>query len=347
MPKLSLKALADLIQAQLQGDEACEITGVAPLGTAKFGQISFLSRSKYRQELRGTQASAVILNASDAPMCPTNALVTENPELAFINVVQKLVTLPKQSPGIDPTATIDPTSKVHSTASIGVGCYIGANVVIEKNVKIAPGCVISENCHIGSDSILWASVVLYHSTVMGERVILHSGVVLGADGFGLLNDRGSWVKVPQVGNVVIGNDVEIGANTTIDRGTLDDTIIGNGVKLDNLIQIAHNVKIGEHTVIAACTCIGGSTKIGKQVMIGGCSVLSNQLVIADNVILTGGTTVAHSINEPGTYSSGITAGPNKMWRKNVARFHYLNDMALRLKTLEGDFAMYLKEKVDN
>jgi UDP-3-O-[3-hydroxymyristoyl] glucosamine N-acyltransferase len=236
--------------------------------------------------------------------------------------------------GIHSSATIDPDCQIHKTASVAAQCVVEAGAVIGAECHIGPGCVIGKDVKIAEHTRLLANVTIYHGSQIGKRVILHSGVVIGADGFGLANDDGRWVKVPQVGKVVLGDDVEVGANTTIDRGAIDDTVIGAGVKLDNLIQVGHNVHIGDHTAIAACTAVAGSTHIGKGCAIGGCVGIVGHLEIADNVTITGMSHVSQSIPEAGVYSSGTPLEKNAQWHRNFIRLKQLDDMSRRLKKLE-------------
>lgn len=237
-------------------------------------------------------------------------------------------------PGIHPTAVIDPTASVADTACIGPHVVVAAQARIEDNVVIGAGSVIGARCRIGRDTRIHPRVTLAHDVVVGQRCHLLSGAVIGSDGFGFANERGVWHRIAQLGRVVLGDDVEVGANTTIDRGALDDTVIGNGVKLDNLIQIAHNVHIGDHSAMAAKVGIAGSTRIGRHCVFGGASGVAGHLDIADHVHLTGMTLVTGDIREPGVYSSGTGTDTNRQWRKNAVRFRQLDALARRLKELE-------------
>jgi len=336
MSPISLAKLAQHLSAQLNGDPHCEIHGIAPLDKAVAGQISFLHNSQYRSFLTTTQASAVILAPQDAPSYQGNSLVMANPYLGYAKTAALFVPNPVVKPGIHPSVVVGINCHIAPTASIAAGCVIGDHVVIGEHTVLGPGCSIGDHCILGANCWLYARVVLYPRVTMGDRVILHSGVVIGSDGFGLVNDKGVWYKIPQLGGVRMGHDVEVGANTTIDRGALEDTVIEDGVKLDNLIQIAHNVQIGAHTAIASGTAIAGSVCIGKHCMIGGAVGISGHLQIVDGVILTAGTEVSASITQPGVYSSGMPHQPNLQWRKNVTRFKQLDDIARRLKKLEKD-----------
>ena len=331
----TLADLTGLLSAELRGDPACLIKGVAPLSHAKPGQISFLDNPRHHKYLLTTKASAVILTAEFADKCQVNALIVPNPHYAYAKVAALFTDIPQPQPGyIHPSAVIDPGSQIADTASIAAQCHVGANSTIEEGVILESGCVIGENCHIAAGSRLWPNVVLYYGVTVGERCNIHAGTVIGSDGFGFTKHNGAWVKVPQLGKVIIGNDVDIGASTMIDRGAINDTIIGNGVKLDNLIQIAHNVVIGDHTAIAGCTGISGSVTIGKHCMIGGGVCIADNITIVDNVAITGASSVSRSIKKPGLYSSGISVQSNHGWRKNLARFHHLDAIARRVRALE-------------
>ncbi|MCG8044562.1 MAG: UDP-3-O-(3-hydroxymyristoyl)glucosamine N-acyltransferase [Candidatus Thiodiazotropha endolucinida] len=330
----SLGDLADAVGAKLLGDPETMIRGVGTLQSAQSGEISFLSNPAYRKYLSATQASAVILYEKDAADCPTSALVSDNPYLAYARVATKLFPRKAITPGIDATAVVGRSSSIDSSAWIGPCVVIGEGVTIESGVCIGPGCVVEDNCRIGADSRLVANVTLCHDTRLGQRCLIHPGAVLGADGFGLANDEGRWVKVPQLGRVRVGDDVEIGANTTIDRGALEDTILHDGVKLDNLIQIAHNVEIGRNTVMAGCSAVAGSTKIGSHCTIGGQTGLVGHLTIGDNVHFSAATLATRSFIEPGYYSGNLPAMENGAWKRVIARLRNLESMAKEMKFLK-------------
>lgn len=331
---LTLGELADKIGAELHGDEQAIINAVATLQDAQAGQITFLAGPRYRKHLAKTRATAVILSAADFDDCLVSSLVAVNPAVSYAKVAAILHPLPLPAQGIHPSASIHPSSRIHASASIGPQCVVEADAEIAANVVIGPGCIIGEHAVIGEHSRLVARVTLCHATQIGRRALIHPGAVIGSDGFGLANDQGIWVKIPQLGKVRIGDDVEIGANTTIDRGALDDTVIEDGVKLDNQIQIAHNVRIGAHTAIAGCVGIAGSAKIGSRCTIGGGVGVVGHLEIADDVHITGMTLVSKSILEPGLYSSGLPAQPNHSWNKIFARLCQLDRMMRRVKLLE-------------
>ncbi|MES9824285.1 MAG: UDP-3-O-(3-hydroxymyristoyl)glucosamine N-acyltransferase [Candidatus Thiodiazotropha endolucinida] len=330
----SLGDLADTVGAKLLGDPETMIRGVGTLQSAQPGEISFLSNPSYRRYLSATQASAVILYEKDAADCPTSALVSDNPYLAYARVATKLFPRKAVTPGIDATAVVGRSSSIDSSAWIGPCVVIGEGVTVESGVCIGPGCVVEDNCRIGADSRLVANVTLCHDTRLGQRCLIHPGAVLGADGFGLANDEGHWVKVPQLGRVRVGDDVEIGANTTIDRGALEDTILHDGVKLDNLIQIAHNVEIGRNTAMAGCSAVAGSTKIGSHCTIGGQTGLVGHLTIGDNVHFSAATLVTRSFTEPGYYSGNLPAMENGAWKRMIARLRNLESMAKEMKFLK-------------
>jgi UDP-3-O-[3-hydroxymyristoyl] glucosamine N-acyltransferase len=330
-----LADLAKLLNARLQGKLGTDkISGIASLDKAQAGQLSFLGSKRYRPHLLTTQASAVILTAKDAANCPAAALIVDDPYLIYAKAAALFQRLPKAYAGIHPTAVIGENCDIASGVSIGANCVIGNHVKIGVKSIVEAGTIIGDEVVIGSDCHLWARVTLYYRVHLSDRVIIHSGAVIGADGFGLVNEKGKWQKIPQLGKVTIGDDVEIGANTTIDRGAMEDTVIEQGVKLDNLIQVAHNVHIGAHTVIAGCSAIAGSTKIGKHCMMGGRVVISDHLEIVDNVILTGTAIVNQSITEAGIYSSGTGLLPHREAIKCALRYRHLDDMFKRLNQLE-------------
>lgn len=329
-----LGEIAEALGAELRGDSELRITGLATLQAAGPGQISFLANPSYAKYLAQTRASAVILSPAAAKDCRTDMLVLDNPYLGYARLSHWFDPAPVAEPGIHPTAVIDPTASVADTACIGPHVVVAAQARIEDNVVIGAGSVIGARCRIGRDTRIHPRVTLAHDVVVGQRCHLLSGAVIGSDGFGFANERGVWHRIAQLGRVVLGDDVEVGANTTIDRGALDDTVIGTGVKLDNLIQIAHNVHIGDHSAMAAKVGIAGSTRIGRHCVFGGASGVAGHLDIADHVHLTGMTLVTGDIREPGVYSSGTGTDTNRQWRKNAVRFRQLDALARRLKELE-------------
>jgi len=330
----TLSDIADIITAELRGDPDCQINGVGSLLNAEAGHISFLSEPSFKKHLATTRASAVIMSGKDVEDCPTHVLLVDNPYLAYAKVAALFQTKSHPKPGIHPSAVIGEHCQIDDTASIGPLCVIEDNVIIGKGSVIGSGCVIGEASTLGEACTLWANVSIHHRTQIGNNVIIHSSAVIGGDGFGNANDGGKWFKVPQLGRVIIGDDVEIGSNTSIDRGVIDDTIIHDGVRLDNLIQIAHNVDIGENTAIAAGAAIAGSTKIGKNCMFGGGCNIIGHINITDNVYLAGATTVPKSIDKPGIYASGIMNQPVRQWMKNMFRLHQLDELFRRVGKIE-------------
>ena len=326
--------LALAIGAQLSGDPDIRISGVGTLRNAKQGEVSFLSNPQYRRHLAETHASAVILAPDDASHCPVAALISENPYLAYARAATHLFPPPGIEPGCHPSAIVAESASLDTSAWVGASVVIGERTRIEAGAFVGPGSVIGDDCFIGMDTRLVARVTLCQGTRIGQRGLIHPGAVLGADGFGLANDDGRWEKVPQLGNVVVGDDVEIGANTTIDRGALEDTVLEDGVKLDNQIQIGHNVHVGAHTAMAAACAIAGSTKIGRHCTVGGVTAMAGHLTIGDNVHFSGATQVTRSFPDAGYYSGNLPAMANNEWRKAVARIRHLDEMAKRLRLLE-------------
>ncbi len=329
-----LGEIASRFELELVGSGDIEISGVATLLAARAGTLTFLANSRYKKYLAQTQASAVVLSPDDVANCPVASLVSNNPYAAYARIAQYLYPVAEFEPGIHASAVVDPSARIDSTACIGPATVIEADAVIGKSVYVGPGCIVGSTASVGDYSRLVANVTLLSRTVLGQRCLLHPGVVTGADGFGIAQTKEGWIKVPQLGAVVIGDDVEIGANTTIDRGALDDTVIESGVKLDNQIQVAHNVRIGEHTVIAGCTAIAGSATIGKRCMIAGGVGITGHIDIADDCVVTAMTLVTHSITEKGVYSGSLPMDKQKKWRKNSARYRQLDDMARRLRKVE-------------
>ena len=331
---VTLGELAEQVGAELHGDALCRIDNVATLQNAGKGSISFLANPRYRKHLLNTSASAVILTAEDLEACPAAALVTSNPYACYARVARLLQPLDSWKPGIHASATVSDKAEIAASAWIGPQAVIGDGVIVGENVFIGPGCVLEHDVLVGDDSRLSANITLCHAVQIGKRALFHPGVVIGSDGFGIANDEGRWVKVPQLGSVRIGDDVEIGANTTVDRGALEDTVIEDGVKLDNQIQVAHNVVIGAHTAVAGCVGIAGSARIGRHCSIGGNAGILGHLEIVDNVHITAKSLVTHSIREPGLYSSGVPLQVNRDWRRNSVRFKQLDDLARRLRRIE-------------
>lgn len=322
---------------ELIGDGALLINRVAPLVRAGVGDFSYSVGDKYKQQLLSTRATAVAVKPQDKDNTQAVRIISDNPYAYFAKVAALLNPPRSTEPGIHASAVIDKTAQIAPSAQIGALCSVGKHSIVGNNVVIGAGSHIEDNVSIADDSFLYPNVTIYHDCVIGKRVILHSGVVIGSDGFGFANDAGKWIKFPQLGRAIIGDDVEIGANTTMDRGALDDTVIEEGVKLDNQIQVAHNVRIGAHTAIAGCVGIAGSAKIGRHCTIGGASVVLGHLEIADNVCISAGTLVTKSITQPGTYTSALPAIAHEEWRKNIVHLRHLNDWSAKIKHLERLF----------
>jgi UDP-3-O-[3-hydroxymyristoyl] glucosamine N-acyltransferase len=314
------------------------IAGVATLAGAGPDQLSFLSNGKYTAQLAATAAGVVVLREENLADCPTAALLASDPYVAYARIAALFEHVPTAPPGIHPSAVIAASAQVSSSASIGPCCVIESDAVIGDGVVLGPHCIVGERCTVGAQSRLVARVTLVIRTTLGKRVLVHPGAVIGSDGFGNAFDHehGCWVKLPQLGGVRIGDDCEIGANTTIDRGALDDTVLEEDVRLDNQIQIAHNVHVGAHTAMAGCAAVAGSARIGRYCMIGGNAGVLGHLELADRVTITAKSLVTHSIREAGEYSSGVPLQENRLWRKNAARFKHLDEYARRLSALEKD-----------
>lgn len=330
-----LSVVADALQAELKGDPDCMISGLATLQQATVGSLAFLANPAYEKYLATTEASAVILSPKAAADFSGNVLIMDNPYFGFALASRLFDCGDGEQVGVHPSAVIADSAVIDPQAWIGPNVVIEAGAEIAAGVRILGGSFVGCDSRIGANTLLKANVTLYHGVTVGENCLIHSGAVIGSDGFGFAHWQREWVKISQLGGVVIGNNVEIGANTTIDRGALGDTIIHDGVKLDNLIQIAHNVEIGFHTAIAGNVGISGSTKVGNYCTIAGGSSLAGHLTIADNVHVAGVGMITRSIEEAGEWSSGgIGMMPVKTWRKSVARFRHLDEMARRLKALE-------------
>ena len=329
-----LSEIAARLGGQVLGQTEISISQVATLETAQPTQISFLANSKYRAKLGGTKAGAVILGEADADATDLPRIISDNPYAYFAKVSAMLNPLPMAEPGIHPSAVVGEGVKIDDSASIAATAVIGDGATIGAHSVISEGCYIGDNVTIGRHSRLYPRVVVYHDCSIGDNFVAHSGAVIGSDGFGIAMDQGRWIKIPQIGRVVIGNDVEVGANTTIDRGALDDTVIEDGVKLDNQIQIAHNVRIGAHTAIAGCVGIAGSTTIGRYCQIGGSAGILGHLQIADHVEIAAFTLIGKSIREAGSYAAIFPFTKTEDWRRNSVHLRHLDDLAGRIKELE-------------
>ena len=321
--EFSLGDLAVRFGLVLRGNPTLRVSRVATLANAGEGAISFLANAHYRRQLPATRAAAVILSESDAPSCPVAALIDRNPYAAYARVATLLYPPPAPLAGIHPSAVIHPTARIARSAWVGALCVIEADVVVGERVVIGPGSIVESGVLIGDDTRLVSRVTLRPRVRIGMRCTLHPGSVIGADGFGFAREERRWFKVPQVGGVRIGDDVEIGANTTVDCGAIEDTVLENGVKLDNQIQIGHNVTIGEHTIIASCCGVAGSTVIGKRCMVGGLVGFAGHITVADDVAITGFSMITASLGKAGSYSSGFPAQESREWWRTVARFKRL------------------------
>lgn len=330
----SLGELAAQYGCELIGDPAVAVSDVATLHNAGDGQLSFFANRAYRDQLRQTRAAAVVLLAADADDCPVPALLTDDPYLIYALIATELHPLPPLQVGIHSSAFVSSTASVSASAEISANVSIGDTTVVGDGVYVAPGVVIGPGCTVGDCSRILANATLVQDVEIGERCIIHPGAVIGADGFGNARTQGRWVKVPQIGGVHIGNDVEVGANTCIDRGSLDDTVIGDGVRLDNLIQIGHNAQIGAHTAMAATCAISGSTVIGERCMIGGQTAIAGHVSICDDVVIAGATMISKSIVEPGYYMGSFPGEKGSDWKRKVARFRRMDDLAKRVANLE-------------
>ncbi len=331
---VSLGELAVRFGCELRGDPDIQVERVATLGGAAAGALSFLANPRYRTQLAATRAAAVVLNAEAAADCPTAMLLSENPYVTYARIAALLHPPPPLAAGVHATALIAASARIDPASQVAAFAVIGENVHIEARSYVGPHSCIEAGARLGPDVRLVARVTLGAGVQIGARTVLQPGAVIGADGFGFAPQRGGWLKVPQIGSVQLGADVEIGANTTIDRGAIEDTVIEEGVKLDNLIMIGHNVRVGAHTAIAACTGVSGSTNIGKRCMIGGHCGFAGHINIADDVVITGYSMISHSIERPGVYSSGIPFEEAHAWRRLVARFKRLGLLEGRVRKLE-------------
>ncbi len=337
MASVRLDEIVARFGGELIGDGSRLIVQVATLERAGPENISFLAHPKYLGRLKSTLAGAVILSRQAASNCPVDRIVCDQPYAYFARVAQWLNPVSHETSGHHPAATI--ASELPASASIAAGAFVGKGCLIGEAVEIGPGCAIGEGVSIGAGSRLHANVSVYAGCVIGRRAIIHSGAVIGADGFGFAREQdGSWLKIPQIGRVVIGDDVEIGANTTIDRGALDDTVIEDGVKLDNQIQVGHNVRIGAHSALAGCVGIAGSASIGRRCTVGGGAVILGHIALADDVNISAATLVAKSITQAGTYTAAIPFLDHAGWLKNFSHLRHLDSLADKIRALEAQVA---------
>jgi len=333
-PITTLDELANRFGGQVVGDGATPLTGINTLEKAGLGEISFLSNSKYKKFLATTNASALIVGMSDKEATSLPRIVTPNPYLYFAHVTAFFHPAEIPKPGIHPSAVVEPGATVAASASVGPFAYIAEGAVIGERCIIGSHVSVGSRVIVADEVLLYPRVVIYADCEIGNRVILHAGVVIGADGFGLAQDQGRWVKIPQVGRVVIGDDVEIGANTTVDRGALDDTVIEEGVKLDNQIQVGHNVRIGAHTAIAGCVGIAGSAVIGSRCTIGGSAGILGHLEICDNAHVSAFTLITKSIKKPGQYTSQLPVMTHEEWLKSASQLRHLDKLAEKIRSLQ-------------
>ena len=330
----TLQQIAERVGGKVDGDLAYPIRGLATLTSAQADQLSLYTNSRYLDQLVQTDAGAVLIKAEDRDQASCQAIVVDDPYAAFAQLTHMFDRSMGFSVGIDPSASIAADAQVADDVQICANAVVGAGSIVESGCYIGPNTVVGERCHVGKNSRLNANVTLYNDITLGECVLIHSGAVLGADGFGFVPHEGKWFKIAQLGGVTVENDVEIGACTTIDRGALDDTIIREGAKLDNLIMIAHNVEIGEHSALAACVGVAGSTRIGARCQIAGGVGITGHITVADDCFISGMSMVTNSIKEAGSYSSGTALEPTASWRRNVVRYRQLDKLAGRVKQLE-------------
>jgi UDP-3-O-[3-hydroxymyristoyl] glucosamine N-acyltransferase len=331
---LTLGELAVRFGCELRGDPSVAVDSVAALSQAGPRAVSFLANPKYVAHLTETRAAAVIVDAKSAPGSPVSVLIADNPHATFARIATLLHPEPPMTPGVHPLAVVESGAVIDPTAEISAHAFVGAGAKIGARCLVGPGVVIGSAAVLGADSRCIARVYIGPRVAVGRRCILQPGAVIGADGFGFAPDKGAWIKVPQIGGVAIGDDVEIGANTTIDRGALGDTVIEDGVKLDNLIMIAHNCRIGAHSALAACTAIAGSSVLGKRCILGGKVGITGHVTLCDDVVILGTTFISHSIAKPGVYSSALPSEEAGTWRRIVGRIKRLDLMARRLRAVE-------------
>ncbi len=340
---LSLAGIVERLGGRVCGDSGIAVSQVGSLENAGPGEIAFFSNPRYKAKLAQTRAGAVVLAPAAEGLTQIARIVADNPYAYFARLSQLFNPEAAVGPGVHPTAVVSKSARVSASASVGAGSVIGASAEIGEGVRIGSGCHVGERVHVGDECRLYPSVVVYPDCRLGSRVILHSGVVIGADGFGIAEDHGRWLKIPQIGRVIVGDDVEIGANTTIDRGAIDDTVIEEGVKLDNQIQIGHNCRVGAHTAMAGCVAVAGSARIGRHCTFGAGAIVLGHLSIVDHVHISAATVVSRSIRKAGTYTGMYPFDDNESWAKNTAWARHLAELANRVKSLEKR----LKERNDD
>ena len=334
---INLKEIAHRLDLEIVGDGSVEISGIANLVDASATELTFLFSSGYKKHLEETSAAAVILRQEDVGGCSIPAIISPQPRLTWVHVAALFDPEPVPDGNIHPTAVIHRAAVVSENVTIGANVVIESGAVIGSDTAIGPGCVVGQRAIVGKNCRINANVTLYHHVKLGDRVIIHTGAVIGADGFGFEFDAssGTLVKIPQIYSVKVGNDVEIGAGTTIDRGALNDTLIGDGVKLDNQVQIGHGTRVGANTAISGCTAIAGSTKIGAYCLIGGAVGIIDNIEIADQVEITAKSLVSQSITEKGRYSSGTGLMISKDWKRSIVVFKKLDELVKRVRGLEA------------
>lgn len=341
-----LSDIAKQLGGHVVGDGTVSIARVASLSHAKQGEICFINDAKYQKAVADCHASAFVLRAEDASLTQKPKIIVDNPYAYFAKVSTLLNPPAIRTVGIAESAIIAPSASLSANCSVAPNCFIGENVVLGENVIIGAGCVIENDVSIGANSRLEPHVTIKHKCKIGENCHIFSGAVIGSDGFGYAEEAGTWLKIPQVGRVTIGNNVDIGANTTIDRGALDDTIIEEGCKLDNLIQIGHNCVVGAHTVIAGCVGIAGSATIGKHCKIGGAAMILGHLQIVDNVTISPGSMITRSLTISDTYTALMPFQAHKEWLATASKLRHLDKMASKIKLLEKELAL-LKSTLSN
>ncbi|MDH5649294.1 MAG: UDP-3-O-(3-hydroxymyristoyl)glucosamine N-acyltransferase [Gammaproteobacteria bacterium] len=341
--RFTLGELAEQVGGVLKGDPAVSITGIASLETAGPSDITFVVSKKYAELLGETRAGAVLVNKQYSETFSGNSIAVDNPHVAFARIAELFVDDDLHYPGVGPGAVIDESAVIGNNVSIGENVVIKSGVTVADGAIIGAGCYVGKNASIGQGSRLYPGVTVHHTCVVGARCILHTGCVIGGDGFGYAKQGTRWIKVPQLGKVILGDEVEIGTNTTVDRGALDDTRIGDRVKIDNLVQIGHNVLLGEDTIIAAGAGVAGSARIGKRCAFGGQCGIFGHLEITDDVEIAARSMVTKSIKKAGVYSSGIRVDSLEKWQKNAARLYQLDEMAKRIKVLENELKALKKE----
>jgi UDP-3-O-[3-hydroxymyristoyl] glucosamine N-acyltransferase len=331
---LRLSDIASQLGGEVLGPPDTAVSGIATLASAGPADISFLSNARYRRHLESTRAGAVIVARAERDATGLPRIVCEDPYAYYARLAELLHPAAIAEPGVHASAIVEQGADVRPSASVGARCHIGRGAVIGDRAALGPGCAIGAGARIGDDSRLHALVSVYDGCVMGRRTIVHSGAVIGADGFGMAREGEGWRKIPQLGRVLIGDDVEIGANTAIDRGALDDTVIEDGVKLDNLIQVGHNVRIGAHSALAGCVGIAGSTRIGRRCTVGGGTVILGHLELCDDVHIAAASVVTRSIAEPGEYAGLYPLQQKKDWARNAVLLRNLERLQRRVETLE-------------